>query len=74
MTTQISFEVRSPKGPHRTLSVHPIHLDAVMAKYLPASPRDLRTIVESRTGIDYADVHEVSTFLLILADLDYPTT
>lgn len=46
-------------------------LDASIAKYLPASPAQLREIVEERTGLDYAQVREVSTFLVILADFDH---
>lgn len=46
-------------------------LDAAMAKYLPASPAQLRAIVEDRSGVEYPEVTTVSAFLVMLADFDH---
>ena len=44
-------------------------LDIVIDRHLPASVNDLRARVSAvAEGIDYSDVHEVSAFLMILAD------
>ncbi len=45
--------------------------DAAMSRYLPASPSFLRSICEERTGEDYLDIYEVSTFIAFLADWDF---
>lgn len=46
-------------------------MDAAIARYLPASPAKLRALCEERTGLDFGNVYDVSTFLVMLADFDY---
>lgn len=49
-------------------------LDAAMSKYLPASPAQLRELVEHRCEpVTFKQVSDVSAFLIILADIDYNT-
>lgn len=68
VTVPISITVPT----HGTFFTDSLGLDAVMAKYLPASPNSLRETVEERSGIDYSNVGDVSVFLIILASFDYP--
>lgn len=46
--------------------------DRAMVTYLPASPASLRSICQERSGLEtgFADVLDVSVFLLVLADFD----
>lgn len=46
-------------------------LDEAIEKYLPASPKELRAIIEDRTsGEDYSEVTELSALVIVLAVLD----
>lgn len=67
MSTQITLTNK-----HGDFTTSGYGLDCALTAYLPASPNDLRKIVEDATGLDYSDVHYVSEFLIILADLDFP--
>jgi hypothetical protein len=53
-----------------TFSALSWHIDMTMEKYLPSSVHDLRIIVEDRTCEDFSSVHEATTFLVVLAQLD----
>lgn len=46
--------------------------DILIRRYLPASPRTLRTILaeDREAGTHYDDVYDVSALLLILGELD----
>lgn len=48
----------------------PYALDAAIARYLPASAKKLRELCEERAQCNYSDIHDVSTFLVMLADWD----
>lgn len=51
-------------------------LDMMIERHLPASPEELRRIVEDRTTGTWSatgpwsDVHEVSIFLIVLGDFE----
>lgn len=54
-----------------TVEVTSAAMDVTMGKYLPASPSQLRGIVRDRCEGDYwANVYDVSTLLMVLADMD----
>jgi hypothetical protein len=58
---------------HGTFATTGMGLDRVISTYLPASVNDLRAIAEERNPeINYSDVNDVSSFLIMLADMDYP--
>ena len=57
---------------HGTFTTTTSGLDRVISKYLPNSPNGLRELLQERTGNDYGDVRDVSAFLVMLADMDYP--
>lgn len=46
-------------------------LDAALARYLPASPSELRALCEDRSDCDLSAVYDVCTFVAMLADWDY---
>jgi hypothetical protein len=48
----------------------PEELDVQIERHLPTSVNALRALVEDRTGLDYAHVHDVTTFLVMLADFE----
>jgi len=58
---------------HGTFTTTAMGLDRAIACYLPASPNGLREVITERTSLDYADVRDVSAFLVMLADMDYPS-
>ena len=46
----------------------PAHLvDRAIAEYLPASGKELHSIVEARTGSEFLEPWDVSTLLVVLA-------
>jgi len=61
---------------HGTFSAPAIVVDMMIARHLPASPRELRAEVQKRIGEpneragipDYSDVIDVTAFLVMLAD------
>jgi len=55
---------------HRSIAITAGSLDAAVARYLPASPEQLRAEIDRRTGTDYADVCDVTALLMVLAELD----
>ena len=57
---------------HGTFKATAYQMDRAMVEYLPASVNSLRKVVNARTGLDYSDVHEVSTFLVMLASFESP--
>lgn len=59
---------------HGDYSVRPAQLDWAIEKYLPASPASLRaTLADQSSGdIDWSDVVDVSSLLIVLAFLTCP--
>lgn len=70
MTSETNYVMTYIKG-RGYFEVTTAAMDAAMARYLPASPAQLRAVAKERTGMDYYDVLDVSAFLTILADFDY---
>jgi hypothetical protein len=69
MRNRISVEIPG----HGLFRTTPAGLDRTMKQYLPASPEQLRRIVEEvNPESSYADVQTVSELLMILADAYYP--
>lgn len=66
--TKITAEI----GDHGEFTVTADQLDMAMMRHLPASPAQLREKLTSINGgqIDYSDVHDVTSFLIILAHAD----
>lgn len=56
---------------HGTFETDTFYLDRAIEQYLPSSARALRCHVQEATGLDYSDVHDVSTFLFIIASFAY---
>lgn len=50
------------------------HLELTMAKYLPASLSELRILVSERTSIDYSDLSDIASALIVLAEFDFGGT
>lgn len=46
-------------------------VDAMIAKHLPSSSYKLRQLVEKRSGLDWSDVQDMTTFLIVLADWEH---
>jgi hypothetical protein len=75
-TTDRNSVIEARVHGHGIYTANAFDMDRAIAKYLPASPRELRAIVTERTGgeIDYSDVNAVSAFLVILASFDDATS
>jgi len=63
-TPKISVEIPG----HGTYSCPDYVMDLMIERHLPASPAQLRAIVEERSQESFSDVLGASTFLIILGD------
>jgi hypothetical protein len=60
-------------GTHGAFQTYAARFDLLIARYLPASPRQLRALIEERaegSGIDYSDLDSVTECLMVLAEYD----
>lgn len=63
-------EIRWDSKKHGLFVASPMAVDKMIRTHLPASPNQLRNIVQERTEVDFSDVSEVSAFLVILASFE----
>jgi hypothetical protein len=56
---------------HGTHTVTTGALHHAIARYLPASIHSLRNLAAERGAVDYGDVHDIATLLIVLADFDH---
>jgi hypothetical protein len=57
---------------HGTFTTSPMGLDLTISRELPASPVALRARLAELTMDDYDDIRNVSSFLIMLASMNYP--
>lgn len=63
------FDTITLVGKYGTFQTRPAVLDLMIERYLPASLRELRAVVEEKGGLS-VEVHTVADALMVLAELD----